>query len=538
MNVKYLILVSLMLTIFTIGIVSASETSDNLTVDNVIDEGISESSDDNITLTKDEIEINNVEGNLGSAGSEIISDGEYKSFDEIKLLLENAAPGSTIKLSGYYIGSGYQFSIDKELIIEGDGKTYLNANNQSRVFTASSTKVTFKNLIFIDCYTYGSGGAISSTFSDLEIINCSFYNCHADCDGGAFSMFDGKVTIINCNFYNNYAVDNGGSIENYGGTLDVIGSNFYNNVVTCEDIRNGEGGAITNKGGILTVFDSKFYNNRAYMAGGAIRNKGEGVTNVLNSYFEGNNVRNRFGGALFYCNAFECEFVQNTARYNGGGMYLGNALDCTFRGNYPDAFYNTVVKYTPKFTLSKQTIVYGEKLNVKVTYNGGNPVNGTLVKIKIKIGNDYKYYYAKTNANGIASFALTVAPKTYNEVVISIDQVDMSNPDQSILGANKTVKLVIKKDTPKITASAKQFKVKAKKTYKITVKNSKGSVIKNTNVKIKVNGVTYSAKTNSKGQATFTLSKLSKKGSFKSTITFVSNTYYNKVTKTVTLKVK
>ena len=68
--------------------------------------------------------------------------------------------------------------------------------------------------------------------------------------------------------------------------------------------------------------------------------------------------------------------------------------------------------------------------------------------------------------------------------------------------------------------------------------DNKGKAMKNTLLKIKVNGKTYSAKTNSKGQATFNINKLSKKGSFKSTITYAGNKYYNKVTKTVTLTVK
>ena len=43
---------------------------------------------------------------------------------------------------------------------------------------------------------------------------------------------------------------------------------------------------------------------------------------------------------------------------------------------------------------------------------------------------------------------------------------------------------------------------------------------------LKVNGKTYAAKTNSKGVATFKLTKLTKKGKFNAVVTYKGNTYY------------
>jgi hypothetical protein len=57
-------------------------------------------------------------------------------------------------------------------------------------------------------------------------------------------------------------------------------------------------------------------------------------------------------------------------------------------------------------------------------------------------------------------------------------------------------------------------------------------------VYIKVAGVTYSAKTDSKGQATFKLTKLKKAGSFNAALTFKGNAYYNKCSKSVKIVVK
>ena len=62
--------------------------------------------------------------------------------------------------------------------------------------------------------------------------------------------------------------------------------------------------------------------------------------------------------------------------------------------------------------------------------------------------------------------------------------------------------------------------------------------MKSKKVTVNVNGVTYSIKTNTKGQAIFKLKKLTKKGTYKSTVTFKGNKYYNKVVKKVKIKIK
>ena len=88
----------------------------------------------------------------------------------------------------------------------------------------------------------------------------------------------------------------------------------------------------------------------------------------------------------------------------------------------------------------------------------------------------------------------------------------------------------------------KQKKIikKSKKTkkYTITLKNSKGKAVKKAKVTLKVKGKTYKAKTNSKGKATFKITKLTKKGTYKATIKYKGNKYYKKATKKVKIKIK
>ena len=91
----------------------------------------------------------------------------------------------------------------------------------------------------------------------------------------------------------------------------------------------------------------------------------------------------------------------------------------------------------------------------------------------------------------------------------------------------------INKKTTSISASAKTYKATAKtKKYTVTLKTIKGASVDGKTylkagkkVTMKINGKTYTAKTNAKGQATFSL-KITKKGKFSATINYEgSNTY-------------
>ena len=62
--------------------------------------------------------------------------------------------------------------------------------------------------------------------------------------------------------------------------------------------------------------------------------------------------------------------------------------------------------------------------------------------------------------------------------------------------------------------------------------------MKSTKVTLKVNKKTFSAKTNSKGVATFKITNLKKKGKFTAVIKFAGSKYYNKLSKKATITVK
>ena len=180
--------------------------------------------------------------------------------------------------------------------------------------------------------------------------------------------------------------------------------------------------------------------------------------------------------------------------------------------------------------------------DVTTVYNGGKYLTATVkdvygdvltgVKVTIKLSNG-AVKTLKTNKNGQVKLPLNgLVPKTYTATVTV-------NGFGKYVKTTATAKITVKKDTPKISAKAKTFKKSLKtKKYTVTMKNSKGEIIKKLKVTLKVNGKTYVAKTNSKGKATFKITKLNKKGTFKGKLTFNGNTLYKKATKTVKIKIK
>ena len=102
-----------------------------------------------------------------------------------------------------------------------------------------------------------------------------------------------------------------------------------------------------------------------------------------------------------------------------------------------------------------------------------------------------------------------------------------------------TVTVVVSKKDTQLSANAKSFKFEDKvKSYSVTLKDKNGNVLKNKKVSLKVNGATYTATTNSKGVATFKLTKLSKKGTYNAVISFAGDKDYNKISKSAKLTVK
>ena len=230
------------------------------------------------------------------------------------------------------------------------------------------------------------------------------------------------------------------------------------------------------------------------------------------------------------------ELQDGSASLNISELSAGNhTVEVSYSG---DDNYNSVAK-TTTITVDKKptnitadgfTTTYNINKNLVVTLTDceGNPLIEVNVTVELSKAKNYT-----TDKNG--QVKVEIGKLTPNTYVATITFKGNENYTLS----NATANLVIKKATPKRTVKTKTFKTTTKtKKYTITLKDNKGNPIKNTKVYLKGNGITYTATTNSKGQATFAITKLTKKGTYNAVITYKGNKYYNKLTKKAKITVK
>ena len=212
------------------------------------------------------------------------------------------------------------------------------------------------------------------------------------------------------------------------------------------------------------------------------------------------------------------------------GDYLATVTyfgDDTFKAGESSTTFHVKEKelIDPKLNIKVSNVAYGNKATVTVTTDAG--FTGS---VGVKIGT--KNFNVKVvNGKGTASVAgLKVGTYTAKATFKQTDVYKAST---------KTTKFTVKKVTPKITAKSKTFKYYQKtKSYSVTLKDNKGKAMKGQKVTLKVNGKTYSAKTNTKGVATFKITKLNKVGKNNAVITYAGDKTYNKVSKKVKITVK
>jgi hypothetical protein len=165
----------------------------------------------------------------------------------------------------------------------------------------------------------------------------------------------------------------------------------------------------------------------------------------------------------------------------------------------------------------------------------GNPIANKT----IYIGYNGVTLNRTTDENGFANVQINLKNAgLYTFVIVFLGDEDYN--------ATMAVhKVTIEKKTTSISASAKTYKATAKtKKYTVTLKTIKGSSIdgktylaKGKKVSLKINGKTYTAKTNAKGQATFSL-KITKKGKFTAKVSFAGDNTYKEANKSVKLTIK
>ena len=596
---KYLLVFLFIVCILSISAISATENTSKEVTTNSKEyslETVNHHYDD-VSHSNENVEFKEKENNNEQSKSETdktTSENEDPlSFTDLNTTI-NGDGNSTIYLSHNYTYNNATDSaftsgirISRDLTVYGNGVT-IDGNKLARIFqvTDSSLNVIFYNINFINGKA-DRGGAIY----EGNAYNCTFTGNTAEYHGGA--IYVGNA--YNCTFTGNTATDRGGAIA-YGNAYNctftgntaseggaISGSvNAYN----C----NFSGNNATDRGGAIAyanAYNCTFTGNTAGNNGGAMHDG-----NAYNCTFTGNIASE--GGAMFGGSAILCTFngdttevtsiipaiinvINYTSPYNVGErlkfnltvndtlyngfnttikIYKGGSLVKTVYGltgegwivNLKPGRYTAVLSLTdyPDEQSSNTTInVIKEKTTItakpiSTIYNVGKNLiitlkdqNGNAIKnavLTVNLGSAKKY---TTDANGQVKINIaTLTPKTYN-AKITYAESDIFN------ASTASVKVTVKKATPKITAKSTSYKLKVKtKKYTAIFKDNKNKALKYTKVTLKVNGKTYTVKTNSKGQATFKITNLKRKGPYNALITVPTNTYYNKISKKIKITVK
>ena len=161
------------------------------------------------------------------------------------------------------------------------------------------------------------------------------------------------------------------------------------------------------------------------------------------------------------------------------------------QSNYVSVINTKTSKLTVKST---KTFGYGAGTLFKVAFTaGGVP----LIKKTVTFTIDGKSYAGTTDNKGIASIPINLNIGRYT---VNYKTGDYSKVD----GTNGSCEIeVIKRESSKITwKSASTFK-DSSQTFKILLTDKNGNPISGETVQLKIDGVTYYAKTSSKGYATF-----------------------------------
>ena len=368
MNFKFIsVILIFSLFIVSVGCVSASEISDNVTI--VQDMSISSQNDlyqNNFQKSNESnvVGSNNLQDSLQA--TELDDTIIVNNWDELQYYCSLKDKDYTLKLkdnTNFYptkpSDSNYQIKVYNNVKIIGGNGSYIGDKtpNPSNIpYTAIVVPDNYKSSICLENVTFkwvnalGSpdglfiqmGGKYNSVikncnFTDIYVghghasivylkkgtatlENCSFINCTSGY--GCVGIYDPdnfkkiKMIVKDCYFEGNYATTAPGCINNCG-ILEVYNSTFYKNRAFW-----WAGAIHTHGGGNTTIYDSNFTDNLAGWNGGALYTYS--YLQIYNSIFSGNNCTTDNGGGAIGA----CAYISNPHIYIEKCLFEYNANNC------------------------------------------------------------------------------------------------------------------------------------------------------------------------------------------------------------------
>lgn len=228
MNKFLVIVVMILISCLTIGLVSAQDIGENETVisvdDNSIDDYLEEDTNEAILDVSDENEI--LEGmTIGSIGPPTVGNNLTSLQNIVK-------KGGVVMLRNNF---SYQegdpvdgITIKRNIVLVGDNIT-IDGGNIARLFVISNgSTVCISGINFVNATTNSNGAALFFNGTSGFVNNCSFVNCHAAKGGAVY--FDGiSLAINNTIFKDNSAESEGGAIHIQANSTAVLNSKFIAN---------------------------------------------------------------------------------------------------------------------------------------------------------------------------------------------------------------------------------------------------------------------------------------------------------------------
>ncbi|WP_298501070.1 Ig-like domain-containing protein [uncultured Methanobrevibacter sp.] len=227
--------------------------------------------------------------------------------------------------------------------------------------------------------------------------------------------------------------------------------------------------------------------------------------------------------------------TQVTVIFEGKDAFMASNTTVTLKNIVPVRVATKIIgeNYT-QYAVDYFAGERGGYFKVKLTDASGAP----LVNKTVNIGYNGKCLILVSDDDGFVQVQINLLAA--NTLTFAVAFLGDDKYDASF----EVYKITINKKTTSLTAPAKTYKASAKtKSYTVTLKTIKGSSAdgktylgSGKTITLSVNGKTYTAKTNAKGQATFKLN-INKKGTFKATVSYAGDNTYASSKTTANIKI-
>ena len=332
MKTKTIILFVTLL-VLLVGVVSASDLSDDATTIGSVTEKVSVQQTQEVSSIDTQInekDVNNeiqtdISSGNGATATKTIQkdtnsnpkkDAIVDSWSALGDAIDDATTDATITLSeGGVYDVTRTITLDKQIVItiDGNGQTIYGTEKEAFKINSGSSLV-LKNITIKN--TKSSYGGTIYNKANLTITDTILTNNTATNFGGVIYNLQGNIIINNSTLQNNTA-SKGGVIYNENGTVTITQSTLQNNSA---DI----GGIIYNRYNTINITNSIIENNHANNMGGVIYNTYGGTVTVTKILTLANTADNK-GGAIYNdnwgtVNIDEATLVNNSANL-GGAIY-------------------------------------------------------------------------------------------------------------------------------------------------------------------------------------------------------------------------